>query len=247
MTVKRRWRGGARFVAALAAAAALATPSATRAHPEFSALGTNRYVTVAVFDGRVDVTDARLEGTLASGEERRRLDADGDGRISDAELAAGQERMRAEGPPVTVEVDGRALTAPASVAIDLGDEPRASAAPVVVEHRLSFPGGFPAGARRVRVAIAREPPRLIDTEIGIVVGPGLTLASSEDRVTFQGQRTSTLEERAATFELVGPPPPPRRTLPFVIAGACIVLLAALAIRKRAAGSRARQRGIDAAM
>ena len=31
--------------------------------PEFSALGTNRYVTVAVFDGRVDVTDARLEGT----------------------------------------------------------------------------------------------------------------------------------------------------------------------------------------
>jgi hypothetical protein len=243
MTVKRRWLGGARFAATLAAVATLAVAGAARAHPEFSALGTNRYVTVAVFDGRVDVTDARLEGTLASGEERRKLDADGDGRISDAELAAGQERMRAEGPPVSVEVDGRALAAPATVAIDLGDEPRASAAPVVVEHRLSFPGGFPPGARRVRVVITREPARLIDTEIGIVVGPGLTLTSGADRVTFQGERTSSLEERAATFEIAGPPPPARSNIPLVVGIAAFVLI----LSAIAAHRRARYRGIDAAM
>jgi hypothetical protein len=242
MTVKRRWLGGARFAATLAAAATLVAGGAARAHPEFSALGTNRYVTVAVFDGRVDVTDARLEGTLASGEERRQLDADGDGRISDVELAAGEERMRAEGPPVAVEVDGRALATTATVAIDLGDEPRASAAPVVVEHRLSFPGAFPAGARRVRVVITREPPRLIDTEIGVVVGPGLTLTSGADRVTFQGERTSSLEARAATFEIAGPPPPARSRTPLVVGVAAFALLIASAARKRA-----RQRGIDAAM
>ena len=131
-------------LATLAASAGRAS-----AHPEFSALGANRYVTAAIYDGRVDVTDALLEGTLASGEERRRLDADGDGRISDAELRAGEERLRADGPAVTVEVDGRALAAPLVVAIDLGDEPRATAAPVVV------------GAARVlprRVARGRAPP-----------------------------------------------------------------------------------------
>jgi hypothetical protein len=231
MTVKRRWLGGARFAAALTV---LAAAGAARAHPELSALGTNRYVTVAVFDGRVDVTDARLEGTLASGEERRKLDADGDGRISDAELAAGEERLRAEGPPVAVEIDGRALAAPETVAIDLGDEPRASAAPVVVEHRLSFPGAFPAGARRVRVVITREPPRLIDTEIGIVVGPGLTLTSGADRVTFQGERTSSLEERAATFEIAGPPPRARSKLPLAAGIAAVALISiVIAARRRA--------------
>jgi hypothetical protein len=208
------------------------------AHPEFSALGTNRYVTAAVFDGRVDVTDALLEGTLASGEERRRLDADHDGQISEAELRAGEERLRAEGATFTVEVDGRARAATAIVVIDLGDEPRASAAPVVVERRLSLPGAFPAGARRLRVEIAREPPRLLDTEIDVVLGPGLTLAAGADRVTFQGPRTSSLEERAATFDIAGPPPPPpppRRKRPLLAAIAFVaLLLTARAVRKRAA-------------
>jgi hypothetical protein len=233
MTVKRRRRPGAPGAALVVGALLLASAGAAGAHPEFSALGTNRYVTAAVFDGRVDVTDAWLEGTLASGEERRRLDADGDGRISDAELAAGQERLRAQGPTVTIEVDGRALSAPATVAIDLGDEPRASAAPVVVEERLSFPGGFPAGARRVSLAIAREPARLLDTELDLVLGPGLTLVAGADRVTFQGPRTSSLEVRAATFELAGPPPPPRRKPPFVIIVAAAALVISLtAVRKR---------------
>jgi hypothetical protein len=210
MTVKgtpRRRRAIARATLAAVVGAALAGRApAARAHPEFSALGTNRYVTAAIFDGRVDVTDALLEGTLVSGEERRRLDADGDGLISDAELRAGEERLRAEGPTVMVEIDGRTLFAPVVVAIDVGDEPRATAAPVVVERRLSFPSAWTAEARRLRLVIAREPPRLLDTELGVVLGPGLALAGGEDRVTFRGPRASSLEERAATFEVVGPRP-----------------------------------------
>jgi len=237
MTVKRRRSRGAR--AAAPAAALLALLGAARAagaHPEFSALGTNRYVTAAVFDGRVDVTDALLEGTLASGEERRRLDADGDGRISDAELRAGEERLRADGPAVAVEVDGRALAAPLVVAIDLGDESRATAAPIVVERRGSLAGAWPAGARRLRLVIGREPARLLDTEIGVVLGPGLTLAGGTDLVTFRGPRASALEERAATFDVAGPPaakPGSPRAALFSLALLVVVVAGAVASLRRA--------------
>lgn len=245
MTVKgRARRPGDRLPAAsgLAAGVAFLTLIAgagrAEAHPEFSALGTNRYITAAIFDGRVEVTDALLEGTLVSGEERRRLDADGDGRISDAELRAGEERLRAEGAAVTVEVDGRALAAPLVVAIDLGDEPRATAAPLVVERRLSLPAAWKAGARRLRLAIAREPPRLLDTELGVVLGPGLALAGGEDRVTFRGPRASALEERAATFEIVGPPAA-RHGKPMVVTAAVFAaaLVGVFLLRKRSHAKR----------
>jgi hypothetical protein len=190
--------------AAASWAAGVALLAGTRgafAHPEFSALGTNRYVTAAVFDGRVDVTDALLEGALASGEERRRLDTDGDGRIGESELRAGQERLRAQGPAIVVEIDGRPLGAPLEVTIDLGDDTRAETAPLVIERRLSFPGAWTSGPHRLRVALTREPPRVLDTEIGVVLGPGLVLRGGPDREVFRGPRVSDLQERAATFVL----------------------------------------------
>jgi hypothetical protein len=252
MTVKRRaqrragasLKAKARALALGVLALGVGAHEEADAHPEFSALGTNRYVTAAVFDGRVDVVDALLEGTLVSGGERRRLDADGDGRISDGELRAGEARLRAEGAAVTVEVDGRALAAPLDVAIDLGDEPRANAAPVVIERRLSFPGAFGAGARWLRLVVIREPPRVLDTELGLVLGPGFALAGGEDRVTFRGARASALEERAATFEIAGPPPPPARSrasrrLPAGL-GVVAVILAGLAAARRRARRSARR-------
>jgi hypothetical protein len=226
----------ARVAAAALAGAALAAAGRAAAHPEFSALGTNRYITAAIFDGRVDVTDALLEGTLASGEERKRLDADGDGRISDAELGAAQDRLRAEAPSLTIEVDGRALSAPFGVAIDVGDDRGATTSPVVVERHASFPGAWPDGARRLRLVIAREPPRVLDTEIGVVLGPGLALSAGSDLVTFRGPRASALEERAATFDVVGsaPPKPRPKVLPRVAAALSTLLVLALVLFRRRA-------------
>jgi hypothetical protein len=236
MTVKRP-----RGLAVLALICASGGGSAS-AHPELSALGTNRYVTAAVFDGRVDVTDAWLEGALASGAERRRLDADGDGRISEAERRAGEARLRDEGAPLAVEIDGRALDGPVEVSIDLGDEPRATDAPLVVERRLSVKDAWRAGARRLRLVVTREPERLLDTELGVVIGPGYALPpGARDLVTFRGPRASTLEERAATFEIVAPQPP-RDRRPLIAIAAAGVLLglgASLALHRRHRRSTAR--------
>ncbi|MDB4983407.1 MAG: hypothetical protein JWM82_4159 [Myxococcales bacterium] len=235
MTVK----GGARAAAfATSAFLTLGAPSAG-AHPEFSALGTNRYVTAAVLDGRVDVTDVLLEGLLPAGDDRRRFDADGDGSISPAELAAARERLRAEGPAVTVTVDDGVLSATLEVSVELGDEPGASAAPLVIERRQSFDGALPPGTHRLRFVVTREPPRLLETELGVVLGPGVALREGPARVSLRGSRASALEVRAATFVIERTPPQvtPRRGPPllfgFVALAIFVVTLAGAAFRRRA--------------
>jgi len=235
MAVKLRALGTTRLLLVVVAPLAALPAGGAAAHPEFSALGTNRYVTAAVFDGRVDVTDALLEGTLASGEERQRLDGDGDGRISDAEVHAAEERLRAEPPALLVEVDGRVVAAPFAVAIDVGDDRGVTTSPVVVERHASLPDGWPGGARRLRLVIAREPARVLDTEFGVVLGPGLRLAGGPELVTFRGPRASALEERAATFELVAnePPKPRPKLFPRVAAALSTLIVLALVFLRRA--------------
>jgi hypothetical protein len=221
----------------VALAAALGRAAPADAHPEFTALGTNRFVTAAVFESRVDVTDALLEGAISSVEDRRHLDADGDGRISDAELANAEAQLGGLGAAITVSVDGRALTGRIAVAIDLGEDRRVSDAPLVIERRASYEGAWREGARRLRLAVTREPQHLLDTEIGVVVGPRLQLAGGTDLVTFRGPRASALEERAATFELTGPPPPKRSRLPLLVAGLGLGALAVAAAVLRRRGAR----------
>jgi hypothetical protein len=254
MTVKGPGPGGARARAAARAARVVlvvsvvvlglvAAVSPARAHPEFSALGTNRTVTAAVFDGRVEVSDVWLEGLLVSADDRRRFDADGDGRLTEAELTTAAQRLAAEGAAVAVTLDGRALTdgaAPVGVSIDLGGEPLVADAPVAVERRLSFPGVVGPGAHTLRIAIAREAPHPLDTEIDVLLGPALTLAGP-DRVTFRGPRGSALEERVGTFAFTAPAPPAsrvvRRVLAITAAAALGALGLAVALRRRRRSAR----------
>jgi hypothetical protein len=226
MTVK-----AASFLAAI-----LLVAGPAQAHPEFSAAGTNRYVTATVFHGRVDVTDARLEGALTSAEERRRLDTDGDGNVSEAERLAGEALLRAAGPDVGVELDGQPIAASLEVAIDLGGDAKVAAPALVVERRQSFPAAWPPGEHRLRIALAREPKRLLDTELGAVLLPGLTLTSPTDRVNFKGPRRSALEDRSATFTIKKSSPPPNAPVAVpvavLVAVAVLVLVAVLAFVRR---------------
>jgi hypothetical protein len=201
MTVKNgasgpAWAGG-RWLAVVAAWAVVVGSGRADAHPEFSSLGTNRYVTAAVFDGRVDVTDAWLHGALTAAELRRELDTNGDGAIGPDERAGAEQRLRAAGPFASVSLDGRDAAAPLTVAIDLGDDQRVGPSPLVVERRMRLA----AAPKQVRLAVTREPPRVLETELSIVLGDGLALAQGPDRVRFDGPRRSSLEERAATFAI----------------------------------------------
>jgi hypothetical protein len=213
------------------------------AHPEISAVGTNRYVTAAVFDGRVNVVDALLQGALSSAEERRRLDTDRDGRVSEAERLAGEARLRAEGPAVTADLDGRVLSAPVEVGIDLGGDDHVTAPTLVVERRQSFAGAWTApGQHRLRLAPTRDPARLLETELSVALGPDVTLAGTPDRVTFNGPRVSQLQDRAATFSFASSPAPRRPVLPVLVLVLVLVLVSVLVLARRY-----RRRGIDARM
>lgn len=203
---------------------------AAQAHPELSAVGTNRYVAAAVFDGRVDVTDALLQGALTSAEERRRLDTDRDGQVSDPERLAGEARLRAEGPAVSVELDGRALSSPVEVSIDLGGDERVTAPALVIERRQSFAAAWTPGQHRLRLAPTREPARLLETELSVAPGPDVTLGSP-DRVSFKGPRVSQLEDRAASFSFTSSHPPHRSPV-FPVLVLVLVLVAVLVLRRR---------------
>jgi hypothetical protein len=236
--------------APLAMLALVALGQRADAHPEFSAVGTNRYVMAAVFDRHIDVSDALLEGALTGAEERRRLDGDADGLISDAELTQGEIRLRTSGPLLTVQLDGKVLTAPVAVSIDLGGDARVTAAPLVVERRLRFemPGLPTSTERHLRLALDSDPPRLMETEIGVVLGPGLALGNSSggaatgggtDRLHFQGPRASALQDRSATFVIVGTTTvggsggrTPGKLVALAAVGA-LLLAAALSARRRA--------------
>jgi hypothetical protein len=226
-------RRGARVAAALSLALALLT-SAGRAgaHPEFSTMGTNRYVTAAVFDGRVDVTDAWLEGALSAVETRRQLDTNRDGRIDDAERQAGEESLRAQGPCVGVELDGRPATAPLTVSIDLGVDPKVGPTPLVVERRTRLDRGAPPRETRLRLVVLRDAPRPYETELSVVLGPALALASGPDRVRFDGPRHSSLEDRSATFVVKSTPRPPVFLLPVLVLVLVAVLVCVLVLRRR---------------
>jgi hypothetical protein len=205
------------------------------AHPEFAAVGTNRYVTAVVFDGRVDVTDALLFGALTSAPERKKLDTDGDGTVSEAERLAGEKRLVSEGAALGVELDGQAIAAPVTLIVDLGGDARVAAEALVIERRQSFPATWPAGPHRLRLTIAHEPERLLDTELGVVLTPGLTLQQASDRATFKGPRHSALEDRSATFAFTkAAAPKSQRPAPVLVAVLVLVLVlgAVTAARRR---------------
>ncbi|HVZ72547.1 MAG TPA: hypothetical protein VHJ20_09240 [Polyangia bacterium] len=233
-------------VKAGAVCALMLTLAAARAsaHQELSALGTNRYVTAALVDGRVDVTDTQLEGLLTGGADRRRFDTDGDGHISGAELAAARVRLATEGAAVEPAVDDRALAAPLDVSIELGGADDAADAPVVIERRQSFANALHPGLNRLRLTITREPERVLDTELAVMLTPGLVLRDGTDLVAFRGPRASMFETRAATFVLELPPPPRSGRVTLAIVAAALAITASVA---GIAWRRRQRRGIDARM
>jgi ABC-type nickel/cobalt efflux system permease component RcnA len=180
---------GARAIAP-ALLVALAAPAVVQAHP-LGNFTINHYagVVVAADEVRLDVVIDLAE--IPTFQERRRLDADADGEVSDLELGAAREpECRALAPLLELAVDRQAVPLRLAAA-GLTLPPGAGGLPtmrLVCGFVAPLPGGIGAG-RTVAFADRSHPGQLGWREIVVagdgvtVTGPGLLDASISRRLT----------------------------------------------------------------
>jgi hypothetical protein len=237
---------------AMAGAALLALlllPARGGAHPEVSPQLVNRYLSVIVVGDRLEYFVTFLYGPLPAVNERKAMDADGDGAISAAELEQATARWKARaGELASATLDGQPLPfATASASLQLGPDQTVGPAPLVVEIYGSRP--LAAGTRQVRLEPGWEPERLGETELSIDVSPDWELVSSHQgqgpeeksrRYLYEGRRPSSVADRSATFVLRSAAAPTGRRPTAFIAAAIAALAGvglALELRRRQRAGR----------
>jgi hypothetical protein len=179
------------------------------AHPEFNPSVTNRYLK---FD-LVSPTEIRfvytvLYGAAPAAALRAAADANGDGRLDDAESRTLGARVAAlVGGGLALDLDGRRI-APAfeEPAVGLvGAEVGPAPFSVDLVARLPFAA---TGEHTVRFDDTTPLPLLGETEVRIEEGPGTRLivahrgaegSERETRFLFRGPKFSVLEDRSITF------------------------------------------------
>jgi hypothetical protein len=196
---------------ALVLATGLLAAGPAGAHPEIVPTLVNRYVTLTVFENRVDVLVSLLFGQLPGGERRGQMDQDRDGRIDGRELS--RERLSWGRDPhrlVRVTVDRSPIRLTAATIVDLNGDRSVAPRPLLVELHGSF--DLAPGERTVQVQAGSDLPRLGETEIAIDLVTGWELVASLDasaRPTGAPQRlfqfpaapAASRTETAATFVL----------------------------------------------
>jgi hypothetical protein len=212
-------------IAPLLILALMARPAS--GHPEVSPLLVNRYLSLIVLGDRVEYFVTLLYGPLPAGEERRKMDADGDGKISPAEVARASDEWKGRAAELArFTVDGQGLSFDqATASVQLGADEGVGAAPLVVEIYGSRP--LEAGTRQLRLEPGWEPPRLGETELSLDLAPDWELVSSrqgtgapgsERRFLLEGPRTSAVADRSATFTIRSAGAPRARIAPFIAGG-----------------------------
>ncbi|MBA2315835.1 MAG: hypothetical protein H0V87_10640 [Chloroflexi bacterium] len=167
---------GARLAALVAATAALLAPTAALAHP-LGNFTINHYAGIRVAPGEIQLDVVLDRAEIPTFEERRRLDADGDGAVSEKEAASAREsECRTVAASLELTVDGERL--------ELG----------LIAAGLSFPPGS-AGLSTMRLVcgFTGTPPS------GLGAGRTITFAdrSFQDRL---GWREIVLEGDAVAIE-----------------------------------------------
>ncbi len=177
------------------------------AHPEFNAVTTNRYLKIDL----VSADELRLAYTVMYGAgpayaERKRADANGDGRLDEAESRALGESLRsAVSRGLKLELDGK----PATLSFDApvvglaGPEVGPSPFSIDLIAHLACPGR----AHTLVIDDATELTELGESEIRVEESPRTRLVEShrgkgpgprESRILFRGPKFSALEDRSVT-------------------------------------------------
>jgi hypothetical protein len=228
--------------AGLALALLLVGAPRARAHPEVAPQLVNRYLSVIVLGDRLEYFVTLLYGPFPAIDERGRMDADGDHKISPAELERAIDAWKARAAELAkFDIDGVGVPLESAMAsVQLGADESVSAAPLVVEIYGSQP--LSAGTRRLRLEPGWEPARLGETELSLDLGPDWALVESrqgegspghERRFLFEGRRPSVVSDRTATFTIRTAGAPPRRAdTPFIAGGVAALAGLALALELR---------------
>lgn len=206
-------RGFRCTIAALIALLAAGARTAA-AHPENAPTLVNRYVTVMVSGGRLQIFVALLFGEIPARRERQRLDIDGDKRISPTERQSGARRWReAAAALASLTIDGApARFTGGGADIQLGAEENVATKPLVIETHEWRP--LEPGEHMIRVDLVEDPPDAGETEVGVELETGWDLLSSRQgngpqasvgRVKFSTARVAAVEDRSVTFTFRGGP------------------------------------------
>jgi len=198
----------------------------------------NRYVKFTCMEGRLRMAYTILYGDLPAENERRKMDADGDGTISEAEardFAATLAKLVAG--TMTLEVDGQRVTPRFdSSEVGLGTDRGVHPVPFSVDLVASFAIVGPNGNHIVSFDDRYEPPKLGETEIVLEEAPGTRVTASWSGKTqkeglhglkwlWPGPRRSDLEDRAVGFGYTETAKPSARTGLFTRFGGALVGLA----------------------
>jgi hypothetical protein len=170
----------------------------------------NRYLTAILSPDAVTVSCAFLFGELPAAEQRRAMDANGDGKIDREELAAERARWRQRASELfSLSIDGTPVLVDAVATVELGNSDETSGAPITVEVGGVVP--LPRGEHRLRLEAGRDLPRLGETDLTLDPGPDWTVVASgqgegapsgvETRFTFSRPRVSSIEDRSVTFRI----------------------------------------------
>lgn len=228
----------------IATSLALAPGRRAEAHPEVSPQLVNRYLSVMVLGDRLEYFITLLYGQLPAGEERKRLDSDGDRQIASDELDRAAAAWKGRAAELArLDLDGRPIDlAAARASVQLGAEQGVTSAPLVVE--IYGATALASGTHQIRLEPGWDPPRAGETELSLDLSPDWTLMKSRSGhgpegqarlFRFEGPRPSEVADRSATFT-IGPAPArssgSRLTLVAAAIAAAAGIALALELRRR---------------
>jgi hypothetical protein len=172
----------------------------------------NRYVKFTCMEGRLRVAYTILYGDLPAENERKKMDSDGDGAISDAESRAFAGQLaQLVTHTMTLEIDGQRVQPRFDTTeVGLGSDHGVHPVPFSVDLVASFTIMGPGGDHTILFDDRYEPPKLGETEIVLEEAPGTKVTASWAGKTpkeglhgtkwlWPGPRRSDLEDRALGF------------------------------------------------
>jgi len=238
--------------ALVVAACAAAAPAAAHVAPSPDV--NNRYLKATLLPDRLRVTYTLLIGDRPGAGERRRMDRDGDGRLSAAESAAFGARMTVElGAHLSVLLDGKPVGGWRLVDVGLG-QAVGGTLPVAVDLELDAPYADPAAAlHTVVLDDLVKLPLPGEVELRIDESPGVRVLEShlaserggiELRFVFEGNSPAP-GERAVTARFSVDAPlravrsQRRVTAVAIWTGLAAVSLIAVAVARRRRRARAK--------